>query len=96
MKNGVLLTPSLESGCLPGITRQVVLDLAARRGIAKEERAITPDDLLEADEVFLTSSIRGVESVSRVGEQLFTNNQVVDRLREYWSAEIAGKNGFSV
>lgn len=92
VKNGVLLTPPLESGCLPGITRQVVLDLAVRCELASEERALTPDDLLAADEVFLTSSIRGVESVSRVGERLFPNNQVVSRLREQWNAEIESRS----
>jgi len=88
MKNGVLLTPSLDSGCLPGITRAVVLELAVRCRLNSEERSLTPDDLLTADEVFLTSSIRGLESVSRIGDKLYHDISIAKRLRQYWNVEI--------
>ncbi len=92
VKNGVLLTPSLESGCLPGITREVVLDLANRCGIARQECTLTLDDLHSASEIFLTSSIRGLESVSRVGEQAYRDFTVADRLRKIWKVKIERKS----
>ncbi len=61
----VLLTPE-EGALLPGITRRLVLDLAAREGIATAERALTAAELTAAREVFLTSSVRGIVPVAAV------------------------------
>ena len=54
---GELVTPDLQSGILPGITRAVVLEIASRLGLQAVERQVLPDDLRQADEVFLTSSV---------------------------------------
>ncbi|MGQ0743978.1 MAG: aminotransferase class IV [Acidimicrobiales bacterium] len=65
--DGVLLTPPLSSGCLAGITRELVLELAAKTaGLAVEVRSLTPADLARCQEVFLTSSIRQVQPVSLI------------------------------
>jgi branched-chain amino acid aminotransferase len=60
VKNGELLTPALSIGLLAGITRERVLSLAREAKIVVKEPALVPDDLLAADEVFITSSIRGI------------------------------------
>lgn len=65
VKNGVLLTPSLDSGCLPGIGREVILELATTQGILVEERPVVLTDLHAADEIFLSSSTRGVIPVTK-------------------------------
>jgi branched-chain amino acid aminotransferase len=52
----MLLTPSIESGILPGITREVVLELAKSVGIATAIRQVKLSELLTASEAFLTSS----------------------------------------
>ena len=58
---GALLTPSQASGCLPGVIRQVLLE----HGVATE--ADLPMSVVhDADEVFLTSSLRGVSPVSHI------------------------------
>lgn len=88
VKNGALLTPPLDSGCLAGITRGMVLELAPRHRLVCAERALTLEDLLAADEVFLTSSIRGIERVSRVGEQLYREDRVTKMLGQLWKGEI--------
>ncbi|MBL9106231.1 MAG: aminotransferase class IV [Myxococcales bacterium] len=59
VQGGELLTPSLATGLLEGITRAIVLALARELGLAVREATILPDELRAADEVFLTSSIRG-------------------------------------
>ena len=61
-----LLTPPIDTPVLPGITRAVVLELAAATGVDAEETTLTVDDLLDADEVFLTNSIMGIMPVCRV------------------------------
>ncbi len=57
VKDGTLITPGVDSGVLPGITRQAVLELARSCGVPCEERDVPPDGLLAADEAFLTSSL---------------------------------------
>jgi branched-chain amino acid aminotransferase group I len=66
VRNGVLLTPSVQSGGLPGITRQVVLELAAAAGLEAKETEVEPGDLFEASEAFLTSSLKEVMPLTRL------------------------------
>ena len=54
---GQLLTPSINCGALPGITREAVLELASSLGIRATETELTPEQLLAAEEAFFTSSI---------------------------------------
>ncbi|MFN7971965.1 MAG: aminotransferase class IV [Acidobacteriota bacterium] len=61
------MTPSLATGCLPGITRDILLALARRAGIAVRERATGPEALRGASEAFLTNSTGGVIPVRSVG-----------------------------
>lgn len=70
VKNGVVMTPPLEDGCLGGITRELLLEWIAGV-IPYEVRAIAPEELLDADEVFLTSSTRDIQAVHQVGETVF-------------------------
>jgi len=66
VRDNALRTPSLDGPILPGITRRVVLELAAEEGIPVEEGTYSPEEIRSADEVFLTNStweIRPVETV---------------------------------
>jgi len=65
----VLVTPPLSCGVLPGVTREAVLELAHAQGLPAEERAFRLEELLEAEEAFLTSSLRGVAPLVRVGSR---------------------------
>jgi branched-subunit amino acid aminotransferase/4-amino-4-deoxychorismate lyase len=60
IKDKQLFTPSLSSGCLAGITRRVVFDLAKKYNIKIYEGNLTLQDLYEADEAFLTNSLLGI------------------------------------
>jgi len=67
VKGGTVLTPSGASGCLEGITRNVIMDLAARSlGLPVVAGFITRYDLYTADECFLTNTLMEVMPVSRV------------------------------
>lgn len=68
-KGGRVATPPESAGILAGITRAHVLGAAGDLGIAVEQRDLVPDDLLSADEVFITSSIRELLSVVRVDDR---------------------------
>ena len=56
VRSGALATPPATDGALEGVTRGVVLELAAREGIPHGERSLGRYDLLGADEVFLTGT----------------------------------------
>jgi branched-subunit amino acid aminotransferase/4-amino-4-deoxychorismate lyase len=58
-----LFTPPIE-GILPGLTRRLVIELATAAGVRVVEHAITADDLLDADEAFLTSSVAEVVPIT--------------------------------
>jgi branched-chain amino acid aminotransferase len=66
IRDGVVLTPPADAGCLLGVTRALVLELCADHGISAEEAALGPSALGDADEAFLTSSTREVQSIARV------------------------------
>jgi branched-chain amino acid aminotransferase len=65
--SGTLLTPPVSCGALPGVTRGAVLELARARGMPGGERAFGLDELFASKEAFLTSSLRGIAPLVRVG-----------------------------
>jgi branched-chain amino acid aminotransferase len=62
-----LLTPSLESGVLPGITRATVLELAPGIGLESRETELESDDVFTSDEMFLTNTTVEILPVVRIG-----------------------------
>jgi len=65
---GRVRTPPLAAGILEGVTRGVVLRLARDLGVPVEEVPLRPEDLEVADELFLTSTVRELLPVTRLGE----------------------------
>jgi branched-chain amino acid aminotransferase len=63
---GILKTPRLGTGLLPGVTRRIILDLANQNGIRAAETDILPDELMNAGEVFLTNSMIEIMPVTRL------------------------------
>ncbi|MDK2985399.1 MAG: D-alanine transaminase [Clostridia bacterium] len=68
--NGTIVTPSLKHNILPGITRAVIIEKAAKEGITLEEGALNVEQLQEADEIFLTSTTMEVMPVVRIEEKV--------------------------
>lgn len=83
-----VLTPALDCGCLPGVMRSVVIDLVKKRGLACEGVPLEQADLENADEVFLTSAVRGPVPVSRLGQRRFPATPVSASIRGWWKEEI--------
>jgi branched-chain amino acid aminotransferase len=69
VKNGVALTPPLESGLLLGVTRAFVFDVGAEREIPVREAVLRDEDLFGADEAFLTSTTRELVPIVRVDDR---------------------------
>ena len=80
-RNGEVLTPPLDSGCLPGVTREILLEMAPAGGIAIREETLRLEDLMAADEVFITSTTRNLLPVVSIeGHSLSHRNQVREAL----------------
>lgn len=98
-KEGRVFTPPLLSGCLAGITREVVMEIGPGKGVTIEERTLFPDDLYSADEVFISSTNRSMLNVSEIaGRKITIPREPIARklekifneyVREYLSAHSA-------
>ncbi|WP_029348925.1 aminotransferase class IV [Bosea sp. 117] len=89
LKDGRLVTPPLREGCLPGIVRALVADLAAGQGLAFDEAPLRPSDLREADAVFLTNSLRFIRRVTAL-DGVALRMQATDTLDTLSAALFAG------
>lgn len=89
VKNGSILTPSLDSGCLPGIGREVICELATNDGISVLETRLSLSDLENADEVFLISATRGPFPIIQLQDKKRQPGSVTARLRQLWTAKIS-------
>jgi branched-chain amino acid aminotransferase len=69
VKDGTALTPPLDAGLLPGITREFVIEIGADAGMAVREAVLHDEDLLGADEAFFTSSIRELVPIVKVDDR---------------------------
>lgn len=89
-------TPPLTSGCLPGVTRQLLLTEIVVPPYQVSERILTPADLERADEVFITSTTRDVlpvESIEglRISSGRAASGVFREALRQYIGQYVAGK-----
>jgi branched-chain amino acid aminotransferase len=66
VKDGAVFTPPLSSGCLEGVTRSVLLEIASRAGVPVRDKTLTLEYLYAADEVFITSTNRTLLGVSEI------------------------------
>ena len=69
VKNQSALTPNVDSGLLPGITRAFLFEVGASLGLAVREAVLHDEDLFGADEAFLTSTTREVVPIVRVDDR---------------------------
>jgi para-aminobenzoate synthetase/4-amino-4-deoxychorismate lyase len=81
VSDGGLVTPPADGRILPGTARAATLDLAAELGVPTAERPLHLDDLRRADDLFLTSSLRGIRPVRSLdGQPLKRSDPLVERL----------------
>jgi D-alanine transaminase len=72
VKNGMLITPPNGPTLLPGITRDLVIELAAKHAVPYREAAISESELFSADEIWLTSSTREISPVTLLDETVIS------------------------
>ena len=75
VRDGVIITPPKGPLLLPGITRDLVLELARQAGVPCRESSIHPDELKSADEIWLTSSTKEILPVTHLDGQVVGNGR---------------------
>ena len=86
VKDGVAVTPAVNHTFLNGITRQRVLGLLRGAGIAVEERAVRPEELDTADEIFATGNYPKVQPCTGINGRALPVGPVATRARELYFA----------
>lgn len=77
IKNGTLYTAPLSDGCVDGVMRRQILDIASQNRILTFEQTLTINTLMNGDEVFLTNAIKGVQWVGQFKNKFYTNRMAV-------------------
>ena len=67
VKDGVVKTPTLTEGCINGVMRRHLLKCMREEGMPVEETSLTVEEVLQAQEVFLTNAAFGIRWVKRCG-----------------------------
>lgn len=75
VKDNRIFTPGLDCGCLAGVTRKVIFDLAGKNHLEAYESRFTVYDLYKANEAFLTNSLMGVMPITSVERQKIGNGK---------------------
>jgi branched-chain amino acid aminotransferase len=91
VQGGRVLTPPIDSGCLEGVTRALLLEMAPGAGVPAEERVLRPEDLLTADEVFISSTNRSLLGVGELAGHIYTGapGPITQKLEQVFAGYIA-------
>ena len=91
VSGNTLFTPGTDQGCIPGIMRQVVITLATQNGlVVNDQSRLTPVSLEEAEEVFLTSAVTGIQWVGAYRQKRYYN-RVAKMLTAKLNEQVFGK-----
>lgn len=85
VKNGVLYTPPVSDGCINGVMRNKIIEIAQENRIAVYEIAVMQSVLLAADELFLTNAVHGIRWVVAYKQKRYFNStakKLVEKLNE--------------
>lgn len=97
VRGQTVITPPASSGCLLGVTREILLELAPRAGVSLIERALSIPELYAADEVFISSTTRNVQAIRRIVDKSLPNapgpitERLASVLSEYVKAYVEPK-----
>jgi len=93
VRDGVLCTPPLAAGCLAGITRASILQIAEDEGIRVREGDLVRTDLYLADEAFFTGTAAEVVPIREVDDRVIGDpGPITRRLQEVFTAAIRGRD----
>jgi len=82
IKEGVVITPGLEEGCVDGVMRRHLLTELQSAGMEPTKASVTVSDIRKADEVFLTNAINGIRWVRQFKDREYGNSQTIEIYRK--------------
>ncbi len=85
IKDRVLCTPDLESGILPGVTRDIVIKIARKMGLKVKEGNFRVTDFYNSDEGFLTNSVYGIVPIAGKGKDIVNELRRIFSFYEHYS-----------
>lgn len=85
----ILYTPAITEGCVAGVMRKVVMDMAAAEDIQVVEAQISPEIMKQADEIFCTNAVQGVQWVMGYKQKRYFNkiSRILQDKLQAWSYE---------
>ncbi|MBW9152087.1 aminotransferase class IV [Clostridium estertheticum] len=93
IKNGIIYTPKIKCGLLPGIVREFVIQNSSAMGFNVEEGEFTYDQLVDAEGVFITNSIMGIMKVSKIDGKVLNQSTVVSEIKRYYDTYVQRYKG---
>ncbi|MBU3159780.1 aminotransferase class IV [Clostridium frigoris] len=93
IKNGILYTPKIKCGLLPGIVREFVIENSSAMGFIVQEGEFTYDQLLDAQGVFITNSIMGIMKVVKVDDKVLNQSVIVSEIKRYYDKYVQEYRG---
>jgi len=89
VREGKILTPPLSSGCLEGVTRAILMEIAPEARLPVVEKTLFPEDLYSAEEVFISSTNRNLISVGEIaGNKIHAPGEICGRLNDLFDAYV--------
>lgn len=89
ISNGKVITPALSQGCVAGVMRRHLMEILKSSGKKVEETAVTVEDVLLADEVFLTNAIKGIRWVRQIRDKTYSNHVTTGIFRQLMKTILA-------
>ncbi|MAX67163.1 MAG: branched-chain-amino acid aminotransferase [Halobacteriovoraceae bacterium] len=93
IKDNIVYTPPVSTGLLKGITRQKIIDICQEKNIELSLSAFQKEDLLKAQEVFITSSSRGIMPVKQINQVIYGENisswPLTKKLMQHYHKKVA-------
>lgn len=82
LKGAELITPALSSGCLKGVARKRIIELAPQLGLELKEEAFSPFALQKADEIWLSNAMNGLQWVSRYRKKEYGSEKATEMVKK--------------
>jgi len=92
VQNGIIYTPKIKCGLLPGITRDFVIQNSLSIGYKIQEGEFTLGKLMKSQGVFMTNSIMGIMKINKIGDKIVNESVVVSQIKRYYDRYIENYN----
>ena len=87
-QNGIIFTPKIKCGLLPGIIRDFIIQNSLSIGLEIQEGEFTLDKLMKAQGIFITNSVMGIMKINKIGDKTINESVIVSQIKKYYDSYI--------